>query len=61
MHSTDEQRALSLLRDERGGVAVEYLIVVACCLFITVALFGLGNAVRNAETRATEVILSDVP
>jgi hypothetical protein len=52
---------LRLLRDQRGGVSVEYLVITSMTLMIAIAMLGLGVALLRSEQRAKDIIGSDRP
>ena len=48
-----------MLRDEQGGTAAEYAIILAVIgAVIALAAFALGNAVGNAMTHTSQCIAS---
>jgi Flp pilus assembly protein TadG len=56
------QAAMSRLwQDQRGGVAVEYLVVVVFMLGVASAVAGLSLAVVRSQQRAHAVLLSNTP
>jgi Flp pilus assembly pilin Flp len=51
----------TLLRDQRGQVSVEYVIVTAISLVIIAGIASLGLAVADSQDRARAVLLSNTP
>jgi Flp pilus assembly pilin Flp len=54
-------RSRSLARDERGAVAVEYLIITSFALVVAAAVVVLGMAQASSQERATGILISNSP
>lgn len=50
-----------LLRDKRGAVSLEYLVITVITLAMTIAVAGLSVALMRAELRANNVLRSNTP